>query len=132
MTDSLQISNDTAEITVNEEGLIKVFRKEAHTLRIFSTTPDGDILTRYETKETTTGAERRLLEAFDRMPLLAAVWDGDSWSVDTEAGVQRWLGCMSENKIKTGLRRLGFTVRQIGQVFRKAKEHTWICCPRQG
>ena len=118
--------------TVSDDGLITV-RNGPKVLRETRFTPDGSVDVTLKTAENSTGADLKLLQAMDRMPVFQATWAGNrQWNVDIDCGFQRFNGVKPHGQLVKALENCDFDDEQIKEIVtlgKKAKKQDY--CPRQ-
>ena len=117
---------------VSDDGLITV-RNGPKVLRETKFTADGGVDVTLKTVENSTGADRKLLEALERMPVFMACRAGDrQWNVDIDCGFQRFNGVKPQGQLVKALKNCGFEQGQIKEILAICKKaEKWDCCPRQ-
>lgn len=117
--------------TVSDDGLITV-RNGPKVLRETKFLPDGSVDVTLKTAENSTGADRKLLQAMDRMPVFTACWAGDrQWNVDIDCGFQRFNGVKPHGQLVKALKNCDFDQEQIKEIVALGKTKKWDYCPRQ-
>lgn len=130
----IEYTTKSYRVTVSPEGLLEIWSKHPPVLTEETHHPDGSVEKNYHMPNDA-GALGELARALAKMPLLAATVAEDDegyWHVDVDAGMQRWHGMREESFVLEGLRNIGLSEEQVGEISRVCHEHPWQNVPRQG
>lgn len=127
----MEVSSEKYRAAVDDDGLLKVFRKEPPELRVTSSTKDGGVCINFINAKNANESERTLLAHMARAPVFVAGYaGGEGWKVDLDCGFQRWRGTKTTRQLRKALGNCGFDTGTKRKILAECRKHKVEYVPR--